>query len=161
MTKTLTEQWREGTLPEGYYYIRWSFNIDDEPSYMIDFYDREDFVDGAFIYKQRKFIDEVMCAVPSYDEYRELLDLNIYEKDRKKVMGLEDKVERLQEQIDELQNENNNLCNDIIDLNLTIENKEKQLDEANEIIQTLYKRKECDGFDHLIFGKYLEKWGVK
>lgn len=98
MTKTLTEQWRDGTLPEGYYYIRWSFNIDDDPSYMIDFYDRENFVGGAFINKQRKFIDEVMCAVPSYDEYRELLDLNVYEKDRKKVMGLEDKIKRLQEQ---------------------------------------------------------------
>lgn len=36
-----------------------------------------------------------------------------------------------------------------------------QRKEANEIIKTLYKRKECDNFDHLIFGKYLERWGVK
>lgn len=73
MIKTLTEQWIERTLTEGYYYIRWSFDIDDEPSYMIDFYDRENFVGGAFINKQHKFIDEVMCAVPIYDEYEQLV----------------------------------------------------------------------------------------
>lgn len=72
MTKTLTEQWREGKLEEGYYYIRWSFNIDDEPSYMIDFFDTEYFAGGAFINKQRKFIDEVMSVVPSYEEYKRL-----------------------------------------------------------------------------------------
>ena len=79
MTKSLTEQWKDGELPEGYYYIRWSFNIDDEPSYMIDFYDREMFVGGAFINKQRKFIDEIVSAVPSYEEYNELV-LHILEK---------------------------------------------------------------------------------
>jgi hypothetical protein len=42
-----------------------------------------------------------------------------------------------------------------------IELLQEQLKEANYIIQTLHKRKDCDGFDHLIFGKYLEKWGVK
>ena len=82
MTKTLTEQWREGTLLEGYYYIRWSFNIDDEPSYMIDFYDRENFVGGAFINKQHKFIDEVMCVVPSYDEIKRL------QEQKQKVIAL-------------------------------------------------------------------------
>ena len=82
MTKTLTEQWREGKLPEGYYYIRWSFNIDDEPSYMIDFYDRENFTHGAFINKQRKFIDEVMCVVPSYEEFKSL------QEQKQKVIAL-------------------------------------------------------------------------
>lgn len=42
-----------------------------------------------------------------------------------------------------------------------IDRLKEQLKEANEIIQTLHKRKECDAFDHLIFGDYLEKWGVK
>ena len=67
-------------------------------------------------------------------------------------------VKRLQEQLDELQNENNNLCNDIVDLNLTIENKKKQLDEANEILST-YR---C--YDDTEYGKateYCKKWGVK
>ena len=136
MTKTLTEQWREGTLLEGHYYIRWSFNIDDEPSYMIDFYDRENFVGGAFINKQHKFIDEVMCVVPDYDEYRELLDLNIYEKDRKKVMGLEDKVKRLQEQLKK--------AADFIE----------ELSEACDLEGILYpqQRKKLEE---------IEKWGVK
>ena len=43
-------------------------------------------------------VKEVLAPVPDYEEYRELLDLNVYEKDRKKVMGLEDNVKRLQEQ---------------------------------------------------------------
>jgi hypothetical protein len=120
MTKTLTKQWKDGELPREFYYIR----------------DRrkEVYLSCLIDYKTEKgWVKEVLAPVPSYEEYRELLDLNVYEKDRKKVMGLEDKVKRLQEQIKE----------------------------ANDIIQTLYKRKECDAFDHLIFRNYLEKWGVK
>lgn len=66
---------------------------------------------------------------------------------------------RLQEQLDELQNENNNLCNDIVDLNLTIENKEKQLDEANDTILGMIGAGsyQSDEMGNL----YLKKWGVK
>lgn len=68
------------------------------------------------------------------------------------------KVERLRTQLDELQNEKNNLCNDIVDLNLTIENKEKQLNEANMVILSLPAEKisTC-----MIACEYLDKWGVK
>lgn len=87
-------------------------------------------------------------------------------------------IELLQEQLDELQNDNNNLCNDIIDLNLTIKNKEKQLNEANEVIKK-YSDDEnwCDYYDEddekmtkslyiecdgpLEAKVYLEKWGAK
>ena len=91
MTKTLTEQWREGTLKSGTYYIKVKFG--DNLIYTFDYYnDRNN--EWSFF----RDIRDVLDIVPSYEEYRELLDLNIYEKDRKKVMGLEDKVKRLQEQ---------------------------------------------------------------
>ena len=62
MTKTLTEQWREGKLPEGYYYVNnrnW-----------INYYSEDDgyFDDGG--------IEEVLAPVPKYDEYKQLLKKN-------------------------------------------------------------------------------------
>ena len=125
MTKTLTEQWREGTLPEGEYFAitTWSDEIRPLSFYGDCFLDTEVPLDNSVIV-------EVLAPVPSYDEYKDLYDSN------KQLMAhiktCEQQIERLQE----------------------------QLKEANEIIQTLHKRKECDAFDHLIFGKYLEKWGL-
>lgn len=67
----------------------------------------------------------------------------------------------LQEQLDEARTENNNLLNDIVDLNLTIQHKEEQISEANKLILW------CAGLSWTgdqredIFDKYLAKWGVK
>ena len=69
----LTELWTYEKLPEGYYYIRWSYDAEDKPQYMIDFYDRENFTNGAFINKQRKFIDEIVSSVPTYEQYNDLI----------------------------------------------------------------------------------------
>lgn len=85
MSKTLTEQWREGTLENGFYYVMSGWSTSIEIRYL-----GEGFFEGNI---------EVLAPVPTYDEYRELLDLNVYEKDRKKVMRLEDKVKRLQKQL--------------------------------------------------------------
>ena len=96
MTKTLTEQWREGTLPEGLYYVEGKGDYDVALirnrycPVLTSPYCEDDIFESEF---------EPIEPVPSYEEYRELLDLNIYKKDRKKVMGLEDKVKRLQEQL--------------------------------------------------------------
>lgn len=97
MTKTLTEQWREGTLPEGLYYIKGKGNYDIALirnrycPVLTSPYCEDDVFESEFV---------PVDYVPSYDEYRELLDLNVYEKDRKKVMVLEDKVKRLQKQLE-------------------------------------------------------------
>lgn len=88
MTKTLTGQWRDGTLPDDTYY--WKIC---KENWIADKYEMYDYTKVCDVNKI-----ECLAPVPSYEEYRELLDLNVYEKDRKKVMGLEDKVERLQEQ---------------------------------------------------------------
>ena len=92
MTKTLTEQWKDGELENGYYYVMVLDNKKDV--FMLHL------IHGHFEYSS-SFIKEVLASVPSYEEYRELLDLNVYEKDRKKAIGLENKIKRLQEQLKE------------------------------------------------------------
>lgn len=87
---------------------------------------------------------------------------NALEGANKRNREYREQIERLQKQLDELQNENNNLCNDIVDLNLTIENKEKQLNEANRVIKRELRRQSPKG--GVLLGDmndYLEKWGVK
>lgn len=75
MTKTLTEQWREGTLSDGEYYVKdWDGKIDwfvtknkilwrDENNPM---------------YASERI--EVLAPVPSYDDYNELKQSNKYLK---------------------------------------------------------------------------------
>lgn len=58
MTKTLTEQWREGTLPDGDYYIKGAFD-DDIYISQLDYEIEED---------KRLPIEEVLAPVPSYTE---------------------------------------------------------------------------------------------
>ena len=132
MTKTLTEQWREGKLPNGNYYTICSgWGMETFP---------------CIVYCERNCFDanviEVLAPVPSYEEYRELLDLNIYEKDRKKVMGLEDKVKHLQELLSQEEDRIRRLL--------------ERVGEADKIIKYYAEKhgklKACD---------YLNKWGVK
>lgn len=69
MTKTLTEQWREGTLPEGYYYTK-SINILDKERIMIDYY-----IPALhhFEIMPSEYVKEVIVEAPSYDEYKQLV----------------------------------------------------------------------------------------
>ena len=73
MTKTLTEQWREGTLEKGFYYIktRW-FGCDNKWHYNkeqdIDYLDS----DGEWCGVANDSVVEIIGPVPSYDEYKRL-----------------------------------------------------------------------------------------
>ena len=85
MTKTLTEQWRDGTLDGGYYYIKTrSWGCDDKwhikKGLEIDYYNEEVWS----IYEDYD-IYCVVAPVPSYDHFSQLVK----------------KVERLQEQLKE------------------------------------------------------------
>lgn len=96
MTKSLTEQWREGMLPKGLYYTRSSsgrkgFSIHTgSESHMFSPY-----------YKMANQTEEVLSAVPSYDEWQSyekcadmLIDVNKkWEKTIKKRKQLEKKLE--------------------------------------------------------------------
>ena len=60
MTKTLTEQWRDGTLPDGFYYMLIDCGA-GEFTYINEVYDKcpQDYND--------EYIKEVLAPVPSYD----------------------------------------------------------------------------------------------
>ena len=72
MTKTLTEQWREGTLPDGAYYI------------LVDKYEQnEPEIDVGVCYNSNFewwIVKEVLVPVPSYDDCNELKQDNKYLK---------------------------------------------------------------------------------
>lgn len=64
MTKTLTEQWREGTLETGWYYTK----HDDGKIYVwLCFKD-----DCSYI--ENPEVKEVLAPVPSYEKWRTLID---------------------------------------------------------------------------------------
>lgn len=73
MTKTLTEQWREGTLTEGYYYTK-SINILDKERIMIDYYIP---MLHHFEIMPSEYVKEVIVEAPSYDEYNDLIQQNV------------------------------------------------------------------------------------
>jgi hypothetical protein len=63
MTKTLTEQWKDGELPVGSYYIN-----------LVGGIEKVDFFEGLEWERTKDFgIEEVLAPVPSYDEYCNLV----------------------------------------------------------------------------------------
>ena len=69
MTKTLTEQWREGTLEYRYYYVKHTFGWKSF-GITIDFWHGQFDKWGAI---PNDYVKEVLAPVPSYDEYKELV----------------------------------------------------------------------------------------
>lgn len=65
--KSLTEQWREGTL-KGYYYVH--IKLDERCEY--DDIDLIDELTGNFELHCDDYIKEVLAPVPSYEEYKEM-----------------------------------------------------------------------------------------
>ena len=59
MTKSLTEQWKDGELEDGYYYVveKWSGKIEIN-----------DYYDGCWQDLKEEYIKEVLAPVPSYAE---------------------------------------------------------------------------------------------
>ena len=144
MTKSLTEQWREGTLPKGWYYVKThceeikklycgdgeSLELDDPETSAYYFYHR----------KHDKGQVEVLAPVPSYDEDK-----------------------KLQEQLKETKQELQIRINDNADMYAKLCNALMQLEEANAIIKDMrpfiqgsMKR---ETFARIL--NYEEKWGVK
>ena len=55
----LTEQWKKGELPSGWYYIKIADIV------FIDFFEGK-----VWKNKKDKYIDEVLAPVPSYEEHQ-------------------------------------------------------------------------------------------
>ena len=168
--KSLTEQWREGTLPRGAYYVNYQYN------------------NRVWLYKDKNQtpentvgLFEVLAPVPSYDEYKEM------DNDLKEIASKNDTLAmengKLQEQnadlgqkvhiLNEANEKNYNALCDEIKKNKKLQ---EQLKEANEVIK---KYAESDNwFEEDTHGevwsfqkeskypwrigfRYLKKWGVK
>ena len=70
MTKALTEQWREGTLDDGYYYLKMKDKevVIDHTEYI--FWAKE----IRWENKDNNYIKEVLAPVPSYEDWKKLDD---------------------------------------------------------------------------------------
>lgn len=64
MSKDLTEQWKKGELPCGWYYIKIADIV------FIDFFEGK-----VWKNKKDKYIDEVLAPVPSYEEWFKIKNL--------------------------------------------------------------------------------------
>lgn len=77
MSKELTEKWRNGTLPENWYYIHLKSDWGGIDCITINYCDE----DGVFEEYPDEDIKEVVAPVPSYDEYNEFMQkIHILEK---------------------------------------------------------------------------------
>ena len=88
MTKTLTEQWREGTLTGGFYYIQ----LKDERWPLIDHTDYN-LLSHKIEWKDFDWraVEEVIDEVPSYEEYKQLVSNS--DESSRKALQLEKKLE--------------------------------------------------------------------
>lgn len=68
MTKTLTEQWSDGTLPERWYYV-----VRERDDEILMLYFEGDYFLDTDVPIDSENIKEVLAPVPSYDEYQTLL----------------------------------------------------------------------------------------
>lgn len=83
MTKTLTEQWKDGELPVGSYYINLVGNVE-----------RVDFFRGLGWERTKDFgIEEVLAPVPSYEQFIGLMD------DSKELDKAYDKINLLEKKL--------------------------------------------------------------
>ena len=191
MTKELTEQWKNGTLKTGSYYIR-----------IITGNEKSDYFEGKkFCFWSDYEVEEVLAPVPSYDHFVELTEkANQFSQMVKKVDELEKENAELLEKIEELTTKCNQLAKKVkkrgmqieraydryvakrkenselvqkihilneanINLENTVGKLGEQLKEANRVIKHY-----ADGSIYLFptwyngsfeANNYLEKWGVK
>lgn len=134
MTKSLTKQWKDGTIKEGLYFIKTKHTrCYKEETDML-------FPDGCRAAFSIYPIVEVLAPVPSYEEYKQLVS---------KADELVQKIHILNEQNTKQYNE---LCEEIKKNNIL----EKKLAIATKVMEHL------QGFDSVSRAlKEIEKWGVK
>lgn len=82
MSKTLTEKWREGTLPEDTYY--WKVC---KENWIADKYEMYDYTKVCDVNKI-----ECLEPVPSYDEYQDIIQQNVNQES-----AIETYIERIKE----------------------------------------------------------------
>lgn len=170
MTKSLTELWKDGELPEGTYYVM----------FLCGRYGTYEFerLKGFGFDNDLAYIKEVLAPVPSYDEYKEL-KTKCHQLEKELVLN---KLEPIHlhnclARISELEEKNKNARKKIKKLKEQLSSITLQLKEANKLILSCkgsvksiyagsiaygYYWVESDSKDiNTRINKYLRKWGVK
>ena len=138
MTKSLTEQWREGTLKDAEYYVKNKSN-----NVVVDYY-CETTKSFATVFPFN--VKEVLAPVPSYEEYKELLRHS--ELSRNLVYEVLVNQKEYNELLDKAK-ENTRL--------------QEQLNEANELLKAYGTESlwESLSLSYDEANEYCKKWGVK
>lgn len=146
MSKELTEQWRNGTLPRGYYYYKTKVGVKVIGFQIMGFkypYNEN--------YNTIDSVEEVLAPVPTYDQFSQMVK----------------KVEKYMDMANKYMNKYNDKLK-------KVEKLEQQLEEAEEVIRLYFKNTQNatyqtlgmnDGyykkaFMHTVAKEYLEKYGV-
>lgn len=131
MSKELTEQWRNGTLPAGDYYLKHT-----DGRILIYWFNGVEF---RFIYNV--FIKEVLAKVPTYDQFVELTEkADLFSQLVKKVEELESRLKEAEEVI-----------------RLYFKNTQNAVYKSLGMNDGYYKK----AFIHATAKEYLEKYGVE
>ena len=139
MTKTLTEQWRDWELQNGLYYIK------DWDGTTRRFVAQNKILwrdDNNPIYVSENI--EVLEAVPSYDEYEDILQQNVNQESAIEIYIEE--IKRLQEQLNEA--------------NETIKKAHELCPDKNTVLMCNPPRPSFGMMTDGVLTKYLEKWGM-
>lgn len=107
----LTEQWRKGELPEGWYYVTYGEEKTPEPALYGKWYDRDNNERLAF---EADNISAVIAPVPSYEEYERILVEN-------------DSLKQIRDELDCAVTQ---LREDITDYKETIDEQERELSDS-------------------------------
>lgn len=141
MSKELTEQWREGTLPAGYYYV-----VDVEGVKDLDDFNGENF--------SLLEVKEVLGPVPDYMDCKGLMyDSIALDKVRKKVAELSSENGRLQYDNDVLSTVNDELLK-------KVERLEDRLKEAESLIYYVANNSKYGPIYEPTY-VYCQKYGVE
>ena len=167
MNKSLTEKWKDGELPEGTYYVM----------FLCGRYGTYEFekLKGFGFDNDLAYIKEVLAPVPSYEEYKELLDLNVYDKLQKENKKLATKCHQLVTKCNRLEEEVKREVASNEELLEVQKRLEERLADADKTIHNIAILMACDPKDMTdiddVFcpeqmvldycNEYQNKWGVK
>lgn len=134
MTKTLTEQWKDGELEWGLYYVK---TKKDAPLFCGEITEMS--LGEEITISQMEKVESVLAPVPSYDEY-----CNLVFQANKPKNPLSDAM----------------MCYDTEREKKVVERLQEQLNEANEVIISVAVMPRFPVNPELC-REYLKKWGVK
>ena len=135
MSKGLTEQWKNGELEGGHYYLLMKDGSTRIANTVYVVGEKQFYWENTSI----DFVQEVLAPVPSYEEYQDIIQQNVNQESAietyiERIKELEKKVHILNEANMKLENELGNFA----DLSKKVERLQEQIKEANECIKDKY-----------------------